>query len=48
MANRNLLYGSGNSNRGCVSTQRGEMGREIGRFKRERIYIYLWLINVEV
>ena len=35
-ANRNLLYGSGNSNRCSVSTQRGGMGREMGgRFKRE-------------
>ena len=28
-ANENLLYVSGNSNRGSVSTQRGGMGREI-------------------
>ena len=48
-ANGNLLYGSGNSNRGSVSTWRGEMGREMGgSFKRERIYVYLWLIHVEV
>ena len=48
-ANRNLLYGSGNSNRGSGSTQRGGMGREIGgRFKREGIYVYLWLIHVEI
>ena len=27
----------------------GEMGREMGgRFKREGIYVYLWLIHVEV
>ena len=31
IANRNLLYGSGNSNRGSVSTQRGGMGQEDGR-----------------
>ena len=38
-----------NSNRGSVSTWRGGMGREMGgRFKREGIYVYLWLINVEV
>ena len=38
----NLLYGSGNSNRGSVSTQRGGMGREMGeRFKKEGIYVYL-------
>ena len=49
IANRNLLYGSGNSNRGSVSTQRGGMGREMGgRFKREGIYVYLWLIQVKV
>ena len=33
---------SGNSNRGSVSIQRGEMGWEMGgRFKREGIYVYL-------
>ena len=37
----NLLYGSGNSNRGSVSTQKSGMGREMGeRFKREEIYVY--------
>ena len=35
--------------RGPVSTQRGGMGREMGgRFKREGIYVHLWLIHVEV
>ena len=49
IANRDLQYGSGNSNRGSVSTQRGRMRREMGRrFKRGRIYVYLWLIHVEV
>ena len=49
IANRNLLYVSGNSNRGSVSTLRGGMGRVIGgRFIREGIYVYLWLIHVEV
>ena len=44
-----FAVGSGNSNRGSVSIQRGEMGRELGgRFKREGIYMYLWLIYVEV
>ena len=48
-ASGNLLYGSGNSNRGSVSTKRSEMGKEMGgKFKRERIYIYLWLIHAEV
>ena len=42
IASGNFLYGSGNSNRGSVSTQRVGMGREMGgRFKREGIYIYL-------
>ena len=45
----NLLYGSGNSNRGSVSTWRGGMGREMGgRFKRKGVYVYLWLIHVGV
>ena len=49
IANRNWLYGSGNANGGSESTQRGGMGREAGgRFKREGIYVYLWLIHVEV
>ena len=49
MANGNLLYGSGNSNRGSVSAWRGGMGREMGgRFKWEGTYVYLWLIRVEV
>ena len=49
IAHRNFLYGSGNSNRGSVSTQKGGMGRKIGgRFKREGIYVYFWLIHVEV
>ena len=44
-----MLYVSGNSNRGSVSTQRGGMGREMGgRFKRERTYVYLWLIQAKV
>ena len=48
-ANANLLNGSGNSNRGSVSISRGGMGREMGgRFKRKGIYVYLWLIHVEV
>ena len=47
IANGNLLYGSGNSNRSSVSTERGGIGREMGgRFKREGIYVYLWLIHV--
>ena len=49
MANRNLLYGSGNSNRDSVSTWRGEVGRGMGvRFKREGVYVYVWLSHIEV
>ena len=49
IANRDLLYGSGNSNRGSVSTKRGGMGKEmLGSFKRKGIYVYLWLIHTEV
>ena len=49
IANGNLLYVSGNSNRGSVSTYRGGMGREMGgRFKMERIYVYLCLIYAAV
>ena len=49
IANRNLLCGSGNSNRGSVSTYKGGMGREIGgRFKREGIYVCPWMIHVKV
>ena len=34
---------------GSVSTQTGVLGREKGgRFKREGMYVYLWLIHVEV
>ena len=41
ISNKNLLYGSGNSNRDSVSTSRGRMGREMGgKFKREGIYTY--------
>jgi len=37
-----------NSNRGSVSTKRGGMGREMGgKFEREGVYVYLWLIQVE-
>ena len=47
--NGNLLNDSGNSNRGFVSTERGGMGRKVeGRFSREGIYVYLWLIHAEV
>ena len=43
----NLQYGSGNSNGLCINLE--GWGREMGeRFKRKRIYVYLWLIHVEV
>jgi len=43
-----LLYGSGNST-GALYQPRGVDGKGMGgRFKREGIYVYLWLINVEV
>ena len=49
IANGNLLYGSGNSHRGSVSTQMGGLGRKMGvNFRREGIYVYLCLIRVEV
>ena len=42
ISNGNLLYVSGNSNRGSVSTYRSGMGREMGgRFKREG-YMYTY------
>ena len=41
IANVNLLYGSGNTNRGSESTKRGGMGRKMeGGFKREGIYVH--------
>ena len=44
-----FLYSSRNSNRGSVSTYRSGMGRKMGgKFKREGIYVYLWLIHVEI
>ena len=48
-ANGNLLYGSENSNRVSVSTQKGGMGRRDGReVQKGGIYVYLWLIHVGV
>ena len=40
-----LLYASRNSNQGSVTTLRVGMP---GRFKREGMYVYLWLIHVDV
>ena len=48
MANGNLLYDSGNSN-GALYQPRGVgWGGMGGRFKREGIYVYLWLIHIHV
>ena len=48
-SNGNLLSGSGNSNRGSVSTLEGWDGAgDGGSFKRGGIYVYPWLIHVEV
>ena len=49
IANGNLLYDSGNSNQGSKTTQRGRTGWKVGgKFKREGIYVHLWLIHVDV
>ena len=50
MYNRgNLLYDAGRSTWGSVATVRGGRGWEVGRrFKRERTYIYSWLIHADV
>ena len=49
IANGNLPYGSGNSKQGLCINLEGGMGRNMGeRFKREGIYVYLWLIHIEV
>ena len=44
-----FLCDSGKSNRGSVTKLKGEMGREMGgRFKKEGIYVYLWLMHIAV
>ena len=49
IVNGNLLYDSGNSNRGSATIQRGGMGRQMGGiFKREGTYVYLWLIHIDI
>ena len=41
----NLLCNSGKPNWGSVATSRGTVEREVrGRLKRERAYVYPWLI----
>ena len=42
MANRNLLYGSGNSNRGSVSAWKGRMGRRQKGGSKGRGYMYTY------
>ena len=42
IANRNLLYGSENSNGGSVSTQRSGMGQEMGGRPKGREYMYTY------
>ena len=32
----------------CINLEGWDVEREVGRFKREGIYVYLWLIHVEV
>ena len=47
IANGNLLYGSGNSN-GLYINLEGWDGQKMGgRFIREGIYVYVWLILIE-
>ena len=49
MASGSLLYDSGHSNQGSVTTYREGMGREVGRrLKRKRTYVHLWLIHVDI
>ena len=46
---RKFSVGIWNSNRGSVSPEMVGTGREIGGgFQRKGIYVYLWLIHVEV
>ena len=44
IASGNWLYGSGSSNWGSVTTERGGMGLEVGG----GTYVYVWLIHVDV
>ena len=47
LASRKLLYNTGSSTWCSVTIRGGGMGEEVGgRFKRESIYVYLWLIHV--
>ena len=44
----NLLYGSGNSNRGRINPEGWDEDGDGREFKTEGIYVHLWLIHVEV
>ena len=47
-AKRNSLYVSGNSNELCIHLE-GRMGSNVEEmFKKERIYVYIWLTHVVV
>ena len=49
ITNINLLYDSGNSKCGSVTTYKGGKVWEVGgSFKREGTYVHLWLIHVNV
>ena len=49
MASGKLPYDSGSSVWCSVTTWKGRMGWEVGeRFKKERTYVYPWLIHVVV
>ena len=48
IVNENLLYDSGNSNRGSVTILKGGVGREMGRPRRKGTWVYLWLILVGI
>ena len=49
IADGNLLYGSETHTGALYQPRVGGMDREMGgRFKRKGIYVYLWLIHVEV
>ena len=46
---RDLVYDSGNSNRGSCDRLNGGVGREMGgRSGREGTCVYLWLLLVDV
>ena len=48
VANGNLPYGSGKSKKLCINLEGWKCREMVGRFKREGIYLYLWLIHAEV